>query len=140
MVVLFIIYPRFFIAKKPDAIIFVRQNLKVNVEIADTPATWAKGLMFRDSLSQNSGMLFMFPYESIQSIWMKNTLIPLDLIFISKSRQIIDIKENFQPCIGSELECFNNRYVSKSNSMYVLEANAGFVKKNNILIGDKIDF
>ncbi len=138
LAVLFFIYPKFFLAKKPDAVVFVKQNLKISVEVADTPAAWAKGLMFRNSLAQDSGMLFMFPYESAQSFWMKNTLIPLDIIFISKDKQIIDIKENFQPCPSEQFICPS--YTSTAPSMYVLEVNAGFVKKHGIKIGDAVEF
>ena len=79
-------------------------------------------------------MLFIFEGEDYWSFWMKNTLIPLDLIFISDQYTIVDIKENFKPCKVDNCDS----YTSKKKAKYVLEVNSGFVKENNVKIGDKI--
>lgn len=142
LAVLFLIYPRFFIrqinTERPDTAYFPKQDLKVNIEVASAPADWAKGLMYRSSLDQNAGMLFIFPYESKQAFWMKNTLIPLDIIFISKDKKVVDVKENFQPCPTSKIIC--PAYGPENPAMYVLEVNASYCAKHNIKIGDEIKF
>ncbi len=132
-------HPKFLFAKKEAAnsIYFPDSNLEVNLEYATTPYEWTKGLMFRTSMPENSGMLFIFPDEQIRTFWMKDTLIPLDIIFISKDKKIVDIKENFQPCT-SGVSC--GTYESKFPAMYVLEANAGIVAKYNLKTGDSAEF
>lgn len=115
---------------------FPQHNLNIQAEIAKNPYQLTKGLMFRKSLDENKGMLFIFPSESYQSFWMKNTKIPLDIIFISKDKKIVDIKENFLPC----QQTFCPSYKSSSPAKYVLEVNADFVQKNKILIGEEVSF
>ena len=107
--------------------------IKINVEIADDNNERAKGLMFRERLNENDGMFFIFDEENYQTFWMKNTLIPLDMIFIGEDLEIVDIK-NAVPC--KEEPCF--LYKSSKPAKYVLEANQGFAAKNGIETGDKI--
>ncbi len=64
---------------------------KVTLEVVEDPDTRAQGLMFRDSLAQNSGMLFVFPHDDIYPFWMKNTRIPLSIAFITSSGEIVGI-------------------------------------------------
>ncbi len=106
----------------------------ITVEIADEQAEQAKGLMYRKYLPEDHGMLFVFNETKPLTFWMKNTLIPLDLIFIANDT-VVSIKRNFQPC-KQEL-CEN--YISVPADK-VLEANAGFAEKNKIIIGTKISF
>lgn len=115
---------------------FSQHNITLQVELAENPFQWSKGLMYKTSLDQDKGMLFIFPNETYRSFWMKNTKIPLDLIFISKDKKIVDIKENFLPCL--QVSC--SYYKSNQPAKYVLEVNAGFVQKNQILIGEEINF
>ena len=68
------------------------------VEIADTSLERAQGLMFRAELKEYQGMLFIFPISEKHSFWMKNTLIPLDIIWIDENKKIVYIYENAQPC------------------------------------------
>ncbi len=107
--------------------------IKINVEIADDNEERMQGLMFREKLNQNSGMFFIFENESYQTFWMKNTLIPLDITFIDKNFEIIDIKSAV-PC--KEDPC--KLYKSSKPAKYVLEVDSNFTIKNNIKIGDKI--
>lgn len=102
-----------------------------DIEIAQTPETRSQGLMFRESLPQNQGMLFIFPKSEIYSFWMKNTLIPLDIIWISENLEIIDIT-TLSPCI--EDPCPS--YTPKAQAKYVLEINANLAQQQNIKIGD----
>lgn len=109
-------------------------NKEVKVEIADEPYEHARGLMFRKSLGQNEGMLFIFSDEEYRTFWMKNTLIPLDLIFIDSNLEIVDIKQDFQPCEQEPCET----YTSLGPALYVLEVNAGFAERNGIKAGDSV--
>lgn len=144
LAILFLIYPKFFIkqlaSKKPETAYFLNNNekIKISIETAITPYEQLKGLMFRESMPEYNGMLFIFPNSETRSFWMKNTSIPLDIIFISKDKKIVDIKENFEPCPKSQMICPS--YNSIAESMYVVEVNAGFVKKHNINISDKVEF
>lgn len=104
---------------------------KIKVEIVDTELERERGLMYRESLQENSGMLFVFPDSEIRSFWMKNTLIPLDIIFINENLEIVDIK-NAIPC--SSEPCI--LYTSNLPIKYVLEVNSGFSEENNIAIGE----
>jgi uncharacterized membrane protein (UPF0127 family) len=89
--------------------------------------------MYRQYLEKNSGMLFIFPEERSQSFWMKNTVLPLDMLFISSELVIVDIA-TMQPC--SVDPCPS--YTSKQPAQYCLEVNAGYVRSHKIKIGDTI--
>ncbi len=110
-----------------------KEFIKVNVENADDNEERMKGLMFRERLDETEGMFFVFEDESYQTFWMKNTLIPLDIIFINKNLEIVDIK-NAQPC--KEEPCV--LYSSSKPAKYTLEVNSNFTIKNEIKVGDKI--
>jgi hypothetical protein len=107
-------------------------NFVVHAELAQTPAEWSRGLMFRTSMPDNAGMLFVFPSENYQSFWMKNTKIPLDMIFISTSGKIVDLKNDFLPCLSDPYTVYN----SNAAAQYVLEINGGLAQKEGIKIGD----
>ncbi|MDP2673111.1 MAG: DUF192 domain-containing protein [Nanoarchaeota archaeon] len=104
------------------------------VEIASTPEELSKGLMFRESLDKNSGMLFIFPENGIYSFWMKNTLIPLDIIWINSDKEIVFIKENVQPCLENDCESFSPNETAK----YVLELNSGTTENIGLSVGDNL--
>ena len=107
--------------------------IDLNVEIADDNQEITKGLMFRGSLDETSGMFFIFENENYQIFWMKNTLIPLDLVYIDKNLKVVDIKYAV-PC--KEDPC--TVYKSAKPAKYVLEVNGNFTAKKNIKPGDKI--
>ena len=98
------------------------------VELADDNTERNKGLMYRQSLPENEGMLFVYPEPQKVSFWMKNTLISLDLLFFDENNQLVEIKDNFQPC--TEIIC--ESYVSKNKVKYVLEVNADQFVKNDV--------
>jgi len=112
------------------------KNIDINIEIAKTQEQKAQGLMNREFLAKNSGMLFLQKEEQNISLWMKNTLIPLDIIFINKDNKIIDILRNLQPCKKNPCQT----YSSKEKAKYILELNAGFTENNNINIGNQVIF
>lgn len=102
----------------------------VTVEIADTEETRAKGLMNRKSLDADHGMLFVFREERKLSFWMKNTLIPLSIAYISKSGEIKEIYH---------MDPLDETSVSSTRSvMYALEMNQGWFEANGIAAGDRI--
>ena len=112
------------------------QTEEINAEIADTPEKIKNGLMYRESLGENEGMLFIFDREKETSFWMKNTLIPLDIIFLNKDKEIVNIFENAMPCKTEECELYPSVHPAK----YVIEVNAGFVEKNRIEVGERVEF
>ncbi len=106
------------------------------VEVVDTPEARQKGLMFRDYLPGDEGMLFVFEEEWIYSFWMKNTLIPLDMIWINSGLEVVHIHENAEPCKEDPCPSINPGVPA----LYVLEVNAGKARETGLSIGDKADF
>lgn len=103
------------------------------VEVAVTPEEHARGLMYRSRLADDAGMIFVFEEPSIQRFWMKNTLIPLDMIFIGKDRKIVGVVENAAP------ETETERMVG-APSQYVLEIGGGLSAKLGIHRGEPVEF
>jgi len=112
-----------------------KKNLCVEVEVADTPDKRSKGLMYREKLGQDNGMLFIFPQTRTWSFWMKNTKIPLDMIWIKKDGTIADIKQNVQPCTADPCPA----YTPQREALYVVEVNANYTLKHGIKAGDSAD-
>ncbi len=108
----------------------------INVEVADTESTRLQGLMFRQPLAQDSGMLFIFEQEGRTGFWLKNVRFPLDLIWINQDKKIVDIQANAQPCQGED--CLT--YYPHKDASFGLEVNAGFAAKHKLRIGDQVDF
>jgi uncharacterized membrane protein (UPF0127 family) len=107
-------------------------KVSVNVEIADTDETRNRGLMFREKLAENAGMIFIFEESKKRAFWMKNTYIPLDIAYID-SRGIINEIYTMKPLDYSII------YNSIKPARYALEVNAGWFKKNNISAGSKLE-
>ena len=107
----------------------IRANFEV--EIAATREETTRGLMWRESMAPNQGMLFDPHGLSNTSFWMKNTYLPLDIIFIDAERRILNIAENTHP--------FSEELIEPADVYrYVLEINAGTAREHNISIGDTI--
>ncbi len=135
IILLVVIY---FVSKNKTAeIFFPKQNVIIKARLAQTPLQQAQGLMKVKFLPEDEGMLFIFSNEASRSFWMKNTYIPLDLIFISKDKKIVEIKSNFEPCFKGE-KC--PLYKSQQKAKYVLEVNGGFCEKYQIKEGDLLNF
>jgi len=107
-----------------------------NLEIADAENERILGLMYRENLAPGSGMLFIFPELSEHGIWMKNMLIPLDIIWLDENKKIIFISKNFQPC-NIKQKCPTIKPDKKAK--YVLEINAGIADNLNLQTGDYMD-
>jgi uncharacterized membrane protein (UPF0127 family) len=108
--------------------------VRVDVDIADTDIKRSMGLSGRRSLGDYEGMLFIYENEVNNPFWMKDMLIPLDIIFIDREGYIVDIKEDQQPCI----ENYCPSIPAKERFQYVLEVNAGFCKGNSIEEGNRM--
>jgi len=111
------------------------KNYCFYIELALTPEERSNGLMFREGLDFKSGMLFVFEKEGKYPFWMKNTLIPLDIIWINENKEVIFISENAQPC----KEYYCPIIEPTKNAKYVLEINGGISKRIGLVVGDKIN-
>ena len=105
------------------------------LEIAATPEDLARGLMERESLDADAGMLFVFSSEFTLSFWMKNTLIPLDILYLDMAGVIVDIQTMHpQPGVpDTEL----TRYPSAAPAQYAVEINAGLAAEHGFEVGDQ---
>jgi uncharacterized membrane protein (UPF0127 family) len=109
-------------------------NEKVlRVELAQTYEERMIGLMDRKELKDIDGMLFIFENESEQAFWMKNTYIPLDMVFYDDEGKFVSIQRNATPCIDQEWDCPS--YYSNGKAKYVLETKAGFLSDEYISNG-----
>jgi uncharacterized membrane protein (UPF0127 family) len=106
---------------------------RVDVEVAATPETRTRGLMWRKELPAGQGMLFVFPEDEVQSFWMRNTLIPLDMIFINSAGRIVGIVERAEP------RTLTSRSVGVSGR-YVLEVPGGWSQTVGVMRGGTVQF
>lgn len=104
----------------------------VVVEVAQTPEQLSQGLQYREHLDKDKGMIFIFPEPSKANFWMKNTLIPLDMIWFNSAGEVVYIKKNAPPCLSGLCPTYGSDELTK----YVLEVNAGFTDAYNIGVGD----
>ena len=108
-------------------------ELNIDIEIADTEFDIQTGLMYRDSMETNQGMLFIFEDEKERFFYMKNTKLPLDLVYINSNKKIVSFLKNAKPFDESSLP-------SNEPARYVLEINAGLIDNLSISVGDSINF
>ena len=105
-------------------------------EVADTTDKRAKGLMFRTAMETDQGMLFLFPELGYWTFWMKNTKIPLDILWLDNMGTIIHIESNVPICTRVDDHC--PRYYSYKQSWQVLELNAGMAEKLQLMPGNRL--
>jgi len=110
-----------------------KQIKKIDIEIADSERKRAQGLMYRKTMDESAGMLFVFTISEPQSFWMKNTIMSLDIMFVNENKEIVKIHKSTTPFSEKSLP-------SEKKSMYVVEVVAGFSDKYGVSEGDKIDF
>jgi uncharacterized protein len=108
-------------------------RVTVRVEIADTNNKRELGLMFRRHLDEDAAMLFVFPGAAKQVFWMKNTYIPLDMVFADGGARIVGIVANAEPRSEAQLTV-------DAPAQYVLEVNAGFCSRHGVVTGDRLTF
>ncbi len=105
--------------------------VRVRVEVAAREEERMKGLMFRERLPQDAGMLFVYADEDVRAFWMKNTYLSLDLVFIGANLRVLGAVENTVP--------LSTEHVGVQHpAQYVLEVNAGFVKRHGIAVGSAV--
>jgi uncharacterized membrane protein (UPF0127 family) len=105
---------------------------RLTVEIADNTPLRTRGLMWRSELPEGTGMLFIFPNEVVQSFWMRNTLIPLDMVFIDKHLRVVGVVQSAEP------QTLTSRTVGKP-SLYVLEVPGGWASKFGVRAGSTVE-
>ena len=103
----------------------------MRVEVADNPAAWERGLMFRTSMPEDAGMLFVFQTDVSYGFWMQNTLIPLSVAFIADDGRIVDILD-MQPQT-------EDVHQPSGSYRYALEANQGFFERAGLKVGDRVE-
>ena len=127
------------ISFKKEGVLFLKKASNdsiiktIDIEIADDDYQTQTGLMYRNSMDTHQGMLFVFENEEYKSFFMKNTKIPLDIIYINADKKIVSIQKNAKPFDETSLP-------SEAPAKYVLEINAGLSDQWNLQSGDKIDF
>jgi len=104
------------------------------IEIADTDASRERGLMFRDSMPTDHGMLFLFDRPALQTFWMKNTHIPLDILYFDQNYKFVSAQQRVPPCRSEPCVV----YPSEAPAQYVLELNAGTAEKLDLKPGDAL--
>lgn len=110
----------------------------VRVELAADDELRAQGLMFRDQLRPGTGMLFLFAQDDEHSFWMKNTRIPLDMIWIGADQRIAGIRENVPPCTADPCPSYSPG--AGIRSRYVLEVAGGVAREHGLKVGDQLRF
>ncbi|HUP60853.1 MAG TPA: DUF192 domain-containing protein [Thermoanaerobaculia bacterium] len=108
----------------------------VRVEIAADDELRAQGLMYRTALPPETGMLFFFAEEEEHAFWMKNTKIPLDMIWIDSNRRVVHVKHDVPPCEVADCPS----YPPGVPSRYVLEVAAGVARQHGLAAGDQLTF
>jgi len=108
------------------------------VEYAVTSEERSRGLMWREFLDEDEGMLFIYDKETSPSFWMRNTFIPLDMIFIGSDLTIKHIERDVPPCSPQAPRCYT--YKASEPVQYILEINAGLTEQNDINVGDSVSF
>ena len=107
---------------------------RFTVEVAESREKQALGLMFRESMPDDHGMVFIFPAEGMRSFWMKNTKIPLDIFYFDEDLKLVGVSENTPPCRSSRCP----GYPSTGPAKYVLELNAGKAAELGVKPGDEL--
>jgi uncharacterized membrane protein (UPF0127 family) len=108
-------------------------TVRVALEVMNTPAARERGMMYRPALAEDHGMLFVFPEEVEHPFWMKNTLVPLDMLFIAGDGRIVGIHADAVPLSTASLSV-------GQPSTYVLEVNGGWAARHGVRAGDRIEF
>jgi len=106
----------------------------LQVEIADTPEAWARGYMFRASISDNEGMVFLMDRADFHSFWMKNCKVPLDILWMDETWRVVHLEQNLPPCAKEPCPS----YVPMQASRYVLEVRGGLAGREGLRLGSHI--
>ncbi|MBM3294076.1 MAG: DUF192 domain-containing protein [Candidatus Aminicenantes bacterium] len=116
--------------------VYTAEGRTIVVELAVTPEERARGLMFREKILPGQGMLFLFEKEGKPAFWMKNTLVPLDILWLDRDRRIVHIEPDVPPCPAEPCPS----YGPGRDALYVLELAAGEAKRYNLKLFDGLRF
>ena len=122
--------------KKKFVKVFLPNGYSITAELAVSDEERQLGLMFREKLNSDQGMLFVFEGEDFHFFWMKNMKLSIDILWLDKEKRIVHIERNVPPCQKSPCDT----YSSKIPAMYVLEIQAGLADKNKLKLYDKLEF
>lgn len=122
-------------AARPEAWVELAGQ-RIHVELALTEPQRQQGLMFRESLPERQGMLFVFERPQPLAFWMKNTLIPLDILYFDADRRLVSVSRDVPPCKSA----YCPSYPSAGPALYTLELNAGQAAALGVKRGDEIVF
>ena len=114
---------------------FNAQQLRIEVEIAQNPQQRQRGLMFREYLAEQHGMLFVYPTPEPLQVWMKNTLLTLDIMFLDSAGRIVSIFEKLPPCQNTPCPI----YQSDTPAKFMLEVNGGFIERHQIKLHQQVN-
>jgi len=110
-----------------------KESTQIDIEVANNDFETQQGLMFRQSMTDTQGMLFIFENMEPRSFWMKNTYLSLDIIFVDNQRRVVSIQKNAAPLSERSLP-------SESPAQYVLEMNGGWSDRYGLKKGDQLDW
>ena len=122
-------------AAAPSGTVVFPDGTRVRVEIADTEATRQRGLMFRDTLAVNEGMVFVFEARGFYPFWMKNTLIPLDILWLDTDGRVVSIARSVPPCRSDPCPT----YPPDAEASYVVELVSGFAQTHAVRVGSVLE-
>ena len=123
-------------AETPHPSVTLPSGAVYTVEVARTPEEQAQGLMFRESLPEKSGMIFLFSDKEAHQFWMKNTMIPLDMVWIDERGKVLFISADTPPCKADPC----SSYGPNSPAAMVLEIAGGMAAKEKIVVGSILHF
>lgn len=109
----------------------------INAEVADTQPKQVRGLMFRDGLPKDGGMLFVFDREARHGIWMMNVTFPIDIVWLDSDKKVVYVEHGAKPC---EALMICPIYQPTSPAKYVLEVSSGYARSHSINVGKVAQF
>lgn len=116
--------------------VFLPDGTPITAELAVTPAERAQGLMFRDRLDADQGMLFVFDREGLDSFWMLNMRFAIDILWLDKDKRVVHIEAAVPPCPREPCPS----YPTPCPALYVIELQSGCSAAHKIKLGDRLDF
>lgn len=116
--------------------VFLPDGKEITAELAVTEEQRVRGLMFREEIKENQGMLFVMEEEGPHGFWMKNMRFSIDILWLNGEKRIVHVESHVPPCQSPPCPTYHSEIPSK----YVLELKAGSVEKHNLELYEKIDF
>jgi hypothetical protein len=123
-------------AKDKFVKVYLPDGFAVTAELAVTDDARQQGLMYREKMDENQGMLFVFEGEDIHAFWMKNMTFPIDIVWLDAQKRIVHLESNVPPCVADPCPS----YVPKSLAMYVLELKSGAAGRHGLQLYKRLDF